>query len=195
MAFLGAAPFFTAWLFLIRFIMYRLEQFKRAGKGILDYFEDNIGKIEIKGKSGRMEKVYFEIENSRRKQWKDKQIKESRKFFLQTSEVASSREKLESFINFCEDTIFEVSNFFARPIKVNIMIIIVLQMEHIAKITDSETSMRMAQAEVHLSKHYPSSSSSMRYECNYLEAINTMYTLFCILLDSQYLVGGLTGLT
>ncbi|XP_065916546.1 ryanodine receptor 2-like isoform X2 [Dysidea avara] len=119
-----------------------LEQFKRAGKGILDYFEDNIGKIEIKGKSGRMEKVYFEIENSRRKQWKDKQIKESRKFFLQTSEVASSREKLESFINFCEDTIFE--------------------MEHIAKITDSETSMRMAQAEVHLSKHYPSSSSSMR---------------------------------
>ena len=55
-----------------------------------------------------MEKVYFEIENSQRKQWKNKQIKESRKYFLQTSEVASSREKLESFINFCEDTIFEV---------------------------------------------------------------------------------------
>ena len=56
-----------------------------------------------------MEKVYFEIESSRRRQWKDKQIVESRKHFLQTSEVGSSREKLESFINFCEDTIFEVS--------------------------------------------------------------------------------------
>ena len=80
-----------------------------SGKGILNYFQDNIGKIEIMGKSGRMEKVYFEIESSRRKQWKDKQIVESRKHFLQTSEVGSSREKLESFINFCEDTIFEVS--------------------------------------------------------------------------------------
>ena len=37
-------------------------------------------------------------------------------------------------------------------------------MEHIAKITDSETSMRMAQAEVHLSKHYPTSLSSTRYK-------------------------------
>ena len=90
------------------FIIYSLEQFKKAGKGILDYFEDSIGKIEIQGKSGRMEKVYFEIESTRRKQWKNKQIKESRKHFLQTSDVASSREKLESFINFCEDTIFEV---------------------------------------------------------------------------------------
>ena len=89
--------------------MYRLERLKGAGKGILCYFRDNIGKIEIMGKSGRMEKVYFEIESSRRRQWKNKQIVESRKHFLQTSEVGSSREKLESFINFCEDTIFEVS--------------------------------------------------------------------------------------
>jgi len=86
-----------------------LENLKESGKGILNYFQDNIGKIEIMGKSGRMEKVYFEIESSRRKQWKDKQIVESRKHFLQTSEVGSSREKLEGFINFCEDTIFEVS--------------------------------------------------------------------------------------
>lgn len=86
-----------------------LERLTEAGKGIMNYFKDNIGKIEIMGKSGRMEKVYFEIESSRRKQWKDKQIVESRKHFLQTSEVGSSREKLESFINFCEDTIFEVS--------------------------------------------------------------------------------------
>ena len=86
-----------------------MEKLKLSGKGILNYFQDNIGKIEIMGKSGRMEKVYFEIESSRRKQWKDKQIVESRKHFLQTSEVGSSREKLESFINFCEDTIFEVS--------------------------------------------------------------------------------------
>lgn len=70
------------------------------------------------GKSGRMEKVYFEIESSRRKQWKDKQIVESRKHFLQTSEVGSSREKLESFINFCEDTIFEVSSWY-EIIKLN----------------------------------------------------------------------------
>ena len=89
--------------------MYRLERLKGTGKGILCYFSDNIGKIEIMGKSGRMEKVYFEIESSRRRQWKNKQIVESRKHFLQTSEVGSSREKLESFINFCEDTIFEVS--------------------------------------------------------------------------------------
>ena len=90
-------------------MFYRLERLKGSGKGILHYFSDNIGKIEIMGKSGRMEKVYFEIESSRRRQWKNKQIVESRKHFLQTSEVGSSREKLESFINFCEDTIFEVS--------------------------------------------------------------------------------------
>lgn len=95
-----------------------MEKLKGAGKGILNYFKDNIGKIEIMGKSGRMEKVYFEIESSRRKQWKDKQIVESRKHFLQTSEVGSSREKLESFINFCEDTIFEVSSWY-EIIKLN----------------------------------------------------------------------------
>ena len=93
-------------------MFYRLESLKRSGKGILHYFSDNIGKIEIMGKSGRMEKVYFEIESSRRRQWKNKQIVESRKHFLQTSEVGSSREKLESFINFCEDTIFEVSKMY-----------------------------------------------------------------------------------
>jgi len=110
-----------------------------------------------------MEKVYFEIENTRRKQWQDKQIKDSRKYFLQTSEVASSREKLEGFINFCEDTIFEASLFDLAMCSATRQFIMLLQMEHIAKITDSETSMRMIQAEVHLSKHYPSSSSSLRY--------------------------------
>jgi len=68
-----------------------------------------------------MEKVYFEIESTRRKQWKDKQIKESRKHFLQTSDVASSREKLESFINFCEDTIFEVKAVWQDNMYINII--------------------------------------------------------------------------
>ncbi len=67
-----------------------------------------MGCIEILGKSRRVERVYFEVADSRRKQWKETQIQESRVAFLHTLELSSQKNKLKGFVSFCEDTIFEV---------------------------------------------------------------------------------------
>ncbi len=72
------------------------------------HFERNMGCIEIMGKSGRVERVYFEVADSRRKQWKATQIQESRLAFLHTVEMSSQKNKLKGFVSFCEDAIFEV---------------------------------------------------------------------------------------
>ena len=41
----------------------------------MDHFEQGMGSIEIQGKSGRIERVYFEVKQSRMAQWNDTQIK------------------------------------------------------------------------------------------------------------------------
>ena len=110
------------------------------GKGLIDHFQQSMGCIEILGKSGRIERVYFEVKESYRKQWEETQIQvghahlvtdrklhisgrvkremrfyssvpaqESKRAFLRSVETGSQKTKLQGFINFCEDTIFEVS--------------------------------------------------------------------------------------
>ncbi|CAF4550259.1 unnamed protein product, partial [Rotaria magnacalcarata] len=80
-------------------------------KSFLSYFQDHLGRIEIKGGAGYIERVYFEINESNIEQWNKPHIKESKKAFLHlVVNEADDKEKLEQFINFCEDTIFEMQH-------------------------------------------------------------------------------------
>jgi len=42
---------------------------------VLDYFQPYLGRIEIMGSAGRIERVYFEIKQSNIDQWEKPQIK------------------------------------------------------------------------------------------------------------------------
>ncbi len=68
-----------------------------------------MGCIEILGKSGRIERVYFEVKDTRLKQWDEEQIKASRRAFMHSVEMGSQKNKLIGFMSFCDETIFEVS--------------------------------------------------------------------------------------
>ena len=89
----------------------RLEQFKCSpqGRELMEHFQHNMGCIEILGKSKRIERVYFEVKESWLQQWEEAQIQESKRNFLHSVEMGSQKKKLEGFVSFCEDTIFEVS--------------------------------------------------------------------------------------
>uniref|UniRef100_H3CFS9 Ryanodine receptor 2b (cardiac) n=1 Tax=Tetraodon nigroviridis TaxID=99883 RepID=H3CFS9_TETNG len=55
------------------------------------------------------ERVYFEISESSRTQWEKPQVKESkRQFIFDVVNEGGEKEKMELFVNFCEDTIFEM---------------------------------------------------------------------------------------
>ena len=41
----------------------------------MDHFQQGMGSIEILGKSGRIERVYFDVKQSRLVQWNETQIK------------------------------------------------------------------------------------------------------------------------
>ena len=43
----------------------------------MDHFQQGMGSIEILGKSGRIERVYFDVKQSRLVQWNETQIKVS----------------------------------------------------------------------------------------------------------------------
>ena len=89
----------------------RLERFKSSpqGRELMQHFQHNMGCIEILGKSKRIERVYFEVKESWLRQWEEAQIQESKRNFLHSVEMGSQKKKLEGFVSFCEDTIFEVS--------------------------------------------------------------------------------------
>ncbi|KAK5852725.1 hypothetical protein PBY51_006570 [Eleginops maclovinus] len=73
------------------------------------YFEPYLGRIEIMGSAKRIERVYFEISESSREQWEKPQVKESkRQFIFDVVNEGTESEKMEMFVNFCEDTIFEM---------------------------------------------------------------------------------------
>jgi len=72
-----------------------------------------MGCIEILGKSGRIERVYFEVKDTRLKQWKEAQIKASKRTFLHHVDMGSQKNKLKGFMSFCDETIFEVTLFCA----------------------------------------------------------------------------------
>ncbi|XP_052827801.1 ryanodine receptor isoform X7 [Octopus bimaculoides] len=89
----------------------RLERFLEKARSVLDYFKPYLGRIEIMGSANRIERIYFEIKQSQIDQWEKPQIKESKRSFLHSViNEGGDKEKLESFVNFCEDTIFEMQH-------------------------------------------------------------------------------------
>ncbi|KAJ8982736.1 hypothetical protein NQ317_014034 [Molorchus minor] len=89
----------------------RLARFLETAGSVLNYFEPFLGRIEIVGSGNRIERVYFEIKESNIEQWEKPQIKESKRaFFYSIVTEGGDKEKLEAFINFCEDAIFEMQH-------------------------------------------------------------------------------------
>jgi ryanodine receptor 2 len=89
----------------------RLARFLETASSVLNYFEPFLGKIEIMGSSKKIERVYFEIKESNIEQWEKPQIKESKRaFFYSIVTEGGDKEKLEAFVNFCEDAIFEMTH-------------------------------------------------------------------------------------
>ncbi|XP_068608169.1 ryanodine receptor 3-like [Brachionichthys hirsutus] len=87
----------------------RLSTFLNLAQSVLSYFEPYLGRIEIMGGAKRIERVYFEISLSSRTQWEKPQVKESkRQFIFDVVNEGGESEKMELFVNFCEDTIFEM---------------------------------------------------------------------------------------
>ncbi|KAM4600943.1 ryanodine receptor 3 [Polymixia lowei] len=87
----------------------RLSTFLDLAESVLSYFEPYLGRIEIMGSAKRIERVYFEISESSREQWEKPQVKESkRQFIFDVVNEGGESEKMEKFVNFCEDTIFEM---------------------------------------------------------------------------------------
>uniref|UniRef100_A0A8C1ULM0 Ryanodine receptor 3 n=1 Tax=Cyprinus carpio TaxID=7962 RepID=A0A8C1ULM0_CYPCA len=86
-----------------------LSTFLDLAESVLNYFEPYLGRIEIMGGGKRIERVYFEISESSRTQWEKPQVKESkRQFIFDVVNEGGESEKMELFVNFCEDTIFEM---------------------------------------------------------------------------------------
>jgi ryanodine receptor 2 len=89
----------------------RLARFLEIASSILGYFEPFLGRIEIMGSAKRVERVYFEIKESSIAQWEKPQIKESKRaFFYFIVTEGGDKEKLEYFVDFCEDAIFEMQH-------------------------------------------------------------------------------------
>uniref|UniRef100_T1J5U5 B30.2/SPRY domain-containing protein n=1 Tax=Strigamia maritima TaxID=126957 RepID=T1J5U5_STRMM len=89
----------------------RLKRFMEIASSVLTYFEQYLGRIEILGGAKRIERVYFEIKESNIEQWEKPQIKESKRaFFYNVITEGDDKEKLETFVNFCEDAIFEMQH-------------------------------------------------------------------------------------
>uniref|UniRef100_A0A8D2LE34 Ryanodine receptor 1 n=1 Tax=Varanus komodoensis TaxID=61221 RepID=A0A8D2LE34_VARKO len=87
----------------------RLKTFLELAECILNYFSPYLGRIEIMGASKRIERIYFEISETNKAQWEMPQVKESkRQFIFDVVNEGGESEKMELFINFCEDTIFEM---------------------------------------------------------------------------------------
>ncbi|XP_014664679.1 PREDICTED: ryanodine receptor-like isoform X2 [Priapulus caudatus] len=89
----------------------RLSRFCENASSFLEYFEPTLGRIEILGGAGRIERVYFEINPDHKDQWEKPQIKESKRSFLHNVvNEGGEKEKLDMFVNFCEDSIFEMQH-------------------------------------------------------------------------------------
>lgn len=89
----------------------RLGRFLEIAASVLNYFEPFLGRIEILGSSSRVERVYFEILDTTLSQWEKPQIRESKQAFLyNVVNEGGDKEKLEMFVDFCEDAIFEMKH-------------------------------------------------------------------------------------
>uniref|UniRef100_A0A8V0YA01 Ryanodine receptor 1 n=1 Tax=Gallus gallus TaxID=9031 RepID=A0A8V0YA01_CHICK len=87
----------------------RLRTFLEQAASILEYFRPFLGRIEIMGAARRIERLYFEISAANKAQWEMPQVKESkRQFIFDVVNEGGEAEKMELFVSFCEDTIFEM---------------------------------------------------------------------------------------
>uniref|UniRef100_H2Y883 Ryanodine receptor 3-like n=1 Tax=Ciona savignyi TaxID=51511 RepID=H2Y883_CIOSA len=87
----------------------RLGKFLEMAEAMLEYFQPNLGRIEIVGGARRIERVYFNIRPSSLEQWQKPQVQESkRQFFFDVINDEGEGGRMEEFVNFCEDTIFEM---------------------------------------------------------------------------------------
>uniref|UniRef100_M3ZNQ9 Ryanodine receptor 2-like n=1 Tax=Xiphophorus maculatus TaxID=8083 RepID=M3ZNQ9_XIPMA len=87
----------------------KLKTFMELAECVLTYFQPSLGRIEILGSGKRFERVYFEISEYSRTQWEKPQVKESkRQFIFDVVNKGGDKDKMEMFVNFCEDTIFEM---------------------------------------------------------------------------------------
>ncbi|KAL5962211.1 Ryanodine receptor [Taenia solium] len=78
---------------------------------MLEMFDPLLDRIEITNKEGRVERVYFEVRRENIDQWEKPQIKESKRTFLHSVVGESGdEEKIECFVNFAEETIFEMQH-------------------------------------------------------------------------------------
>lgn len=86
------------------------------GSEMLNYFESNLGRIEILGSSNKIERIYFNIQSSSLDQWEAPQIRESKRQFIFDVVVDDGGEKgkMEEFVNFCE-----VSSYIRHNLWVN----------------------------------------------------------------------------
>ncbi|XP_076024958.1 ryanodine receptor 1-like isoform X1 [Genypterus blacodes] len=88
----------------------RLQNFLQQAESVLNYFRPFLGRIEIMGASRKIERIYFEISEVNRRQWEMPQVRESkRQFIFDVVNEGAESEKMEMFVNFCEDTIFEMN--------------------------------------------------------------------------------------
>ncbi|XP_046876649.1 ryanodine receptor 1 isoform X4 [Hypomesus transpacificus] len=88
----------------------RLQNFLGQAESVLNYFRPFLGRIEIMGASRKIERIYFEISEVNRRQWEMPQVRESkRQFIFDVVNEGGESEKMELFVNFCEDTIFEMN--------------------------------------------------------------------------------------
>ncbi|XP_063287318.1 ryanodine receptor 1 isoform X3 [Pelobates fuscus] len=87
----------------------RLRTFLELADCIIAYFKPYLGRIEIMGAGKKIERIYFEISETNKAQWEMPQVKESkRQFIFDVVNEGGESEKMELFVNFCEDTIFEM---------------------------------------------------------------------------------------
>ncbi len=88
----------------------RLQNFLGQAESVLNYFRPFLGRIEIMGAGKKIERIYFEISEANRNQWEMPQVRESkRQFIFDVVNEGCESEKMELFVNFCEDTIFEMN--------------------------------------------------------------------------------------
>jgi len=85
----------------------RLAKFLETAASVLNFFEAFLGRIEIKT-ADKVERVYFEIDEANIEQWEKPQIRESKNAFFHTCISEGEGERMEQFVDFCEDAIFEM---------------------------------------------------------------------------------------
>ncbi|XP_065188366.1 ryanodine receptor 3-like isoform X2 [Sycon ciliatum] len=108
----------------------RLAHFLNKGASFLSHFEPYLGCVEIIGRNRKVERIYFHIKKSTKTEWERPTIRDSTREFFHTVERGNQREKLLSFLDFCEDTIFE--------------------MQHGCRLSNTEHTQRVQRAEMHM---------------------------------------------